>query len=316
MIEVRDLVKMYGDFQAVDHLSFTLEAGEILGFLGPNGAGKSTTMNMITGYISATEGDVLVDHKSMFDEPEEAKKYIGYLPEIPPVYPDMRVEEYLNFVAELKGIARSERKAEVTRVKEKTSITHMTHKLIKHLSKGYRQRVGLAQALIGNPPVLILDEPTVGLDPGQIIEMRNLIHELSKEHSILISSHILFEVQNICNRVLIINHGKQVALDTPENIIRNLGGTATYAITCRGEKEQVKKVILSVSGVEHVSEPEENDGLLQVDIGYQTGTDIREELFFAFAKAGIPIVESKTREKSLEDIFISLTKEDDHARNL
>ena len=223
MIEVKNLVKRYGSFAAVDDLSFSVEDGEILGFLGPNGAGKSTTMNMITGYISATEGDVIIDGHNMFDEPEEAKKCIGYLPEIPPVYPDMRVREYLNFVAELRKVPRAERKAEIDRVMELARVTHMQKKLIKHLSKGYRQRVGVAQVLLGNPKVIIMDEPTVGLDPMQISWMREFIKSLGKKHTVILSSHILFEVNAVCDRVLIINHGKKVVLDTPEKVIHTIG---------------------------------------------------------------------------------------------
>ena len=311
MIEVCNLCKKYGTFTAVDDLSFTLEKGEILGFLGPNGAGKSTTMNMITGYISATNGSVTISGHDLFSEPEEAKRSIGYLPEIPPVYPDMRVSEYLLFAAELKGIKRSERKAEVRRVSEKTDIVPMSGKLIRHLSKGYRQRVGLSAAMLGNPPVLILDEPTVGLDPAQIIEMRNLIRELAKDHSILISSHILFEVQNICTRVLIINHGKQIALDTPEHIVKNLGGTEVYTITVKGTAETAVRILSGVPGitaVTHVTGTEEGKTVLSV--GFPHGTDIREDVFYAFAEAKVPILSGVMKERSLEDIFLLLTQEE------
>lgn len=309
MIEVCSLCKKYGDFTAVEDLSFTLENGEILGFLGPNGAGKSTTMNMITGYISATSGEVTIDGHDLFTEPELAKRSIGYLPEIPPVYPDMRVSEYLMFVAELKGVKNSERKAEVLRVSEKTDIVPMSGKLIKHLSKGYRQRVGLSAAMIGNPPVLILDEPTVGLDPVQIIEMRNLIRELAKDHSVLISSHILFEVQNICTRVLIINHGKQIALDTPEHIVKNLGGTEVYTITVKGNADTAVRILSGVPGITAVTDVTETEaGETVLSASFPHGTDIREDVFYAFSKANVPILSGALKERTLEDIFLLLTQ--------
>ena len=254
MIEVKNLVKRYGSFAAVDDLSFNVEDGEILGFLGPNGAGKSTTMNMITGYISATEGDVIIDGYNMFDEPEKAKQCIGYLPEIPPVYPDMRVREYLGFVAELRKVPKKDRKSEIDRVMGLARVEHMQKKLIKHLSKGYRQRVGLAQALLGNPKVIILDEPTVGLDPMQISWMREFIRSLAKEHTVILSSHILFEVNAVCDRVLIINHGKKIVLDTPEQIIRTIGGTEGIYVAARADKSRVDEVIAKVEGIQTVRE--------------------------------------------------------------
>ena len=319
MIEVKNLVKRYGDFAAVDDLSFTVEDGEILGFLGPNGAGKSTTMNMITGYISATEGDVFIEGYNMFEEPEKAKQCIGYLPEIPPVYPDMRVREYLNFVAELRHVPRKERKAEVDRVMGLARVDHMQRKLIKHLSKGYRQRVGMAQALLGNPKVIILDEPTVGLDPMQISWMREFIRSLAKEHTVILSSHILFEVNAVCDRVLIINHGKKIILDTPEQVIHTIGGTDGIYIAAKTTKEEMDRVVASISGIcnddavigiANVREeraPEE--GVVACSLFPNEGADIRENVFNAFSKAGIPLVEMRSETKTLEEVFIALTGE-------
>ena len=218
MIEVKNLVKRYGDHLAVDDLSFTIEEGKIYGFLGPNGAGKSTTMNMITGYIASTSGDIFIDGHNILEEPEQAKKCIGYLPEQPPVYGDMTVEEYLKFVSELKKIPKERRMSDISEVMELVKITDMSHRLIKNLSKGYRQRVGLAQAILGYPEVIILDEPTVGLDPKQIIEIRDLIKSLKEKHTVILSSHILSEVSAVCDYILIISHGKLVASDTPDNL--------------------------------------------------------------------------------------------------
>lgn len=314
MIEVKNLVKRYGSFAAVDDLSFTVEDGEILGFLGPNGAGKSTTMNMITGYISATEGDVIIDGYNMFDEPEKAKQCIGYLPEIPPVYPDMRVREYLNFVAELRKVPKKERKSEVDRVMGLARVEHMQRKLIKHLSKGYRQRVGLAQALLGNPKVIILDEPTVGLDPMQISWMREFIRSLAKEHTVILSSHILFEVNAVCDRVLIINHGKKIILDTPEQIIHTIGGTEGIYLAVRTDKSRVDEVlhgIMEDGDIQTVREeraPEE--GVYACSVFPKAGTDIREKLFRELAAANLPVLEMRSETKTLEEVFITLTGEE------
>ncbi len=314
MIEVKNLVKRYGSFAAVDDLSFTVEDGEILGFLGPNGAGKSTTMNMITGYISATEGDVIIDGYNMFDEPEKAKQCIGYLPEIPPVYPDMRVREYLNFVAELRKVPKKERKSEVDRVMGLARVDHMQRKLIKHLSKGYRQRVGLAQALLGNPKVIILDEPTVGLDPMQISWMREFIRSLAKEHTVILSSHILFEVNAVCDRVLIINHGKKIILDTPEQIIHTIGGTEGIYLAVRTDKSRVDEALHGIMGdgdIQTIREeraPEE--GVYACSVFPKAGTDIREKLFRELAAANLPVLEMRSETKTLEEVFITLTGEE------
>ena len=311
MIEVKNLVKRYGDFAAVDDLSFTVNDGEILGFLGPNGAGKSTTMNMITGYISATEGEVIIEGHNMFEEPEKAKQCIGYLPEIPPVYPDMRVREYLNFVADLRKVPSKERKAEVDRVMGLARVDHMQKKLIKHLSKGYRQRVGVAQALLGNPKVIILDEPTVGLDPMQISWMREFIRSLAKEHTVILSSHILFEVNAVCDRVLIINHGKKIIIDTPEQVIHTIGGTDGIYVAAKTTKEELDKILSGVEGISNTREervPEE--GVTACSVFPKEGADLREKIFMAFAAAGVTLLEMRSETKTLEEVFIALTGEE------
>ncbi|MBO4627532.1 MAG: ABC transporter ATP-binding protein [Lachnospiraceae bacterium] len=313
MITVEHLVKQYGDFRAVDDLSFTVEKGEILGFLGPNGAGKSTTMNMITGYNSATEGDVTINGFNIYDEPEKAKRCIGYLPEIPPVYPDMRVKEYLRFCTELKEIPRKDREAEVKRVMDLLHVTHMQNKMIKHLSKGYRQRVGLAQALIGDPEVLILDEPTVGLDPMQITWMREMIRSLGKEHTVILSSHILFEVNAVCDRVLIINHGKKLVIDTPENIIRNLGGTSGVRVVVRADEEDFLAAVRSVPNLSRCEKLTEDvgEGLTAYAVYSADGSEIRDRLFALCAARGFILYELNAIQKTLEDVFIAMTGKGD-----
>ncbi|MDD6071183.1 MAG: ABC transporter ATP-binding protein [Clostridiales bacterium] len=243
MIEVNNIVKQYGSHLAVDHLSFRVEKGQIYGFLGPNGAGKSTTMNIITGYLASNEGTVVINGHDILEEPEEAKKCIGYLPEIPPLYPDMTVMEYLDFVAGLKNVQKSEKDEILEDIIEKTYLDSVKDRLIKNLSKGYKQRVGLAQALIGNPEILILDEPTVGLDPKQIMEIRSLIKELAKEHTVILSSHILSEVSAICDQIMIISHGKLVACDTPDNLSRSVAGTTTLKLSILDKEQKVEKLL-------------------------------------------------------------------------
>lgn len=243
MIEVKEIVKQYGNHLAVDHLSFRVEKGQIYGFLGPNGAGKSTTMNIITGYLASNEGTVVINGHDILEEPEEAKKCIGYLPEQPPLYMDMTVMEYLGFAAELKGVQKSEREEMINDIVAMTYLEPVKERLIKNLSKGYKQRVGLAQALIGNPEILILDEPTVGLDPKQIIEIRSLIKELSREHTVILSSHILSEVSALCDMIMIISHGKLVACDTPENLSRSMEGTTTLELCIQDKEEKAEQLI-------------------------------------------------------------------------
>ena len=243
MIEVKNLVKKYGSHLAVDHLNFTVDTGQIYGFLGPNGAGKSTTMNIMTGYLGATEGEVLINGHNILEEPEAAKKCIGYLPEMPPLYTDMKVNEYLRFVAELKKIPKKERQEQIEKVMLMVKIMDVQDRLIKNLSKGYKQRVGLAQAILGFPEIIILDEPTVGLDPKQIIEIRELIRELAKEHTVILSSHILAEIQEVCDYIMIISKGKLVASDTPENLEKLLTNQQTVEILAKGNEDTVRKVI-------------------------------------------------------------------------
>lgn len=306
MIEAIGLVKKYGNHVAVDHLNFTVEKGQILGFLGPNGAGKSTTMNMLTGYISATEGTILVNGYDMLEEPELAKRSIGYLPEQPPVYPDMTVTEYLRFVTELKKVPRAERATELERVIEKTQLDAMRNRLIKHLSKGYRQRVGIAQALVGNPEVIILDEPTVGLDPAQIIEIRELMKELAQEHTVLLSSHIMQEISAVCDHIMIISHGKLMLSGTPEELRARVEDGEQLGLVVEGEKEALEQVLDGISGITKTDwavPPMENC----VAVTIRSTGDIRRELFFALAKAELPIMRLERRVKTLEDIFLEAT---------
>lgn len=310
MIEVTHLTKKYGNHVAVDDLSFRVEKGQIYGFLGPNGAGKSTTMNIMTGYLAATEGTVLIDGKDIQKEPEEAKKLIGYLPELPPVYVDMTVAEYLKFVAELKKVPKEERRNQIEEVMEMTRIADMKNRLIKNLSKGYKQRVGLAQAILGYPAVIILDEPTVGLDPKQIIEIRDLIRELGKNHTVILSSHILSEVSAVCDHIMIIAHGKLVASDSPEGLQKLMSGSAELELALKGSFEDAKKALQKLPNVENVeNKGAEQDGCVQVSVLSKENTDIREEVFYALADAGLPIMSMHRMEKSLEDIFLELTEE-------
>ena len=309
MIEVSNLVKKYGDHTAVDHLSFQIEKGKIYGFLGPNGAGKSTTMNMITGYIASTEGKVMIDGHDILEEPEEAKKCIGYLPELPPLYFDMTVLEYMKFAADLKKIPKKDKDKQIKEVMDMVKITDMKDRLIKNLSKGYRQRVGLAQAILGYPEVIILDEPTVGLDPKQIIEIRDLIKSLKKKHTVILSSHILSEVRAVCDYVLIISHGKLVASDTPDNLERLAAGSNSLLMKVKGEKDTVHKTLGSIEGVTGVEMSYDSDEeLWKVKVSIEENVDIREKAFYAMAKADCPIYEMQVKRVSLEDVFLELTE--------
>ena len=311
MIEVNNLVKRYGDHTAVDHLSFKIEKGKIYGFLGPNGAGKSTTMNMITGYIASTEGTVTIDGHDILDEPEQAKKCIGYLPEMPPLYFDMTVLEYMNFVADLKKIPKDKKKSMVAEVMEMVKITDMKNRLIKNLSKGYRQRVGLAQAILGYPEVIILDEPTVGLDPKQIIEIRDLIKSLKEKHTVILSSHILSEVSAVCDYVLIISHGKLVASDTPENLGKLAEGSNTLNLIVKGEKDKICTALGQIEGVKNVTAADaKEEHAWNVNVSTNEDRDVREEVFFKMADAKCPILETQSRKVSLEEIFLELTEDD------
>ena len=309
MIEVRNLTKMYGDKLAVNNISFKVEKGEILGFLGPNGAGKSTTMNMLTGYISSTAGEVLIDGTDILEDPKKAKANIGYLPEIPPLYVDMTVDAYLSFMYDLKK-CKLPRKAHLKDVCNLCKIQDVRGRIIKNLSKGYRQRVGMAQALINNPPVLILDEPTVGLDPNQIIEIRSLIKKLGKNHTVILTSHILSEVQAVCDKIIVISEGRIVADDTETALSDKLTGSHILTAQIEGEVEKIQRLVLSIEGVELCKDINERDGVHEYRIESEEGVDIRRELFTKMAKADCPILELKSAELSLEDIFLKLTMGD------
>ena len=307
MIEVKHLVKKYGDHTAVDDLSFTLESGKIYGFLGPNGAGKSTTMNMMTGYIASTSGQILINGHDILTETEEAKKCIGYLPEIPPLYVDMTVWEYLITVADLKKVPKKDRNAQLEKIMETVQITDMKKRLIKNLSKGYRQRVGIAQALIGYPEIIILDEPTVGLDPKQIIEIRDLVKSLGKDHTVILSSHILTEISAVCDYVLIINKGRLVAADATDNLSKMFVGQNRLELLVEASQEETEKVLAGISRIEAVHFTKMADQTLRAELNVAGDTDIRRELFFAFADERLPILEMKNASVTLEDIFLEVT---------
>lgn len=307
MIEVKNLSKHFGDKKAVDGISFTAEDGEILGFLGPNGAGKSTTMNILTGYISSTDGVALIDGIDILENPIKAKQKIGYLPEQPPLYMDMTVKEYLSFVYDLKK-CKLPRNTHLKDICNLVKIENVYNRVIKNLSKGYKQRVGLAQALVGNPNVLILDEPTVGLDPNQIIEIRTLIKRLGKNHTVILSSHILSEVQAVCDKIVVINQGKIVADDTEENLSKNLVNNNKISVKIDGPYDEVEKVISSIVGVKAVSmTSKDTDEFCEFSIESEEGVDIRRELFKRISERNWYIMELKTSDMSLEDIFLRLT---------
>ena len=310
MIEVRNLTKIYGQHKAIDQINFTVEDGEIVGFLGPNGAGKTTTMNIMTGFIAATSGDVSISGLDIVSDAEKAKAKIGYMPDTPPVYGDMRVDEYLNFVADIKGVRRGQRKEMLADIKRQVRIEDMSRRLIKNLSRGYRQRVGLAQAMVGYPEVIIMDEPTIGLDPKQIIEMRDVVKRLGKKHTVILSSHILQEVSAVCDRVMIINRGKIVASDTPEQLSANLNrGNNRMQVRVKGEKQRILKALAEFPIIRNVDaqtggEPGTIDLILS---GERDETDIREFIFKAMAKHNLPILLMKSTELTLEEIFLTLT---------
>lgn len=308
MIEVKNLVKNYGKYEAVKGISFKVDTGEVVGFLGPNGAGKSTTMNIITGYISASSGEVSIDGFDILKNPKEAKKRIGYLPEIPPLYTDMTVTEYLEFVADLKGIKKNEIKPMLADIMDKIKITHVSGKVIKNLSKGYRQRVGLAQALVGYPEVLILDEPTVGLDPKQIIEIRDVIKDLSKTHTIILSSHILSEVSAVCNRVIIINKGRVIAVDTPERLSDNLGQNS-IKVKVKGDRDTVLSAFKEDTAFTSAEEEYTNeDGTVELVIKGAENTDPREAAFDNAVRNDFKLLMLKSDKMSLEEVFLQVTE--------
>jgi len=310
VIEVQHLTKRYGRVTAVDDISFRVERGEILGFLGPNGAGKTTTMRILTGYMPATEGKAIVAGFDVFDQPIEAKRRTGYLPETPPLYPDMSVIEYLQFVAKIKGVPGGERRERIRTVMERTRVDDMANRLCSKLSKGYRQRVGLAQALIHNPDVLILDEPTAGLDPKQIIETRELIKELAGDHTIILSTHILPEVAQTCQRVVIINKGRVVAIDTPDNLTARLRGSETMYLQVDAAGADAVAALQRVPGVTRVVETDRRDGMAGYEIDSERGRDVRRDLSRAVVTSGWGLLELRPMRMSLEDVFLSLTTEE------
>ncbi|SCY42446.1 ABC-2 type transport system ATP-binding protein [Lachnospiraceae bacterium XBB2008] len=315
MIKIEHLTKKYGNHTAVDDLSLDIEPGRIYGFLGPNGAGKSTTMNIITGYLAATAGTVTIDGHDIFKEPGKAKQHIGYLPEIPPLYPDMTVLEYLEFAAELKGIPRTKRMQEVDEACITSGITDVADRLIKNLSKGYRQRVGIAQAILGAPDVIILDEPTAGLDPAQIIEVRDLIRSLGKEHTVILSSHILSEISEVCNYVFIISKGKLVAADETEELLTHMNGSQEVDLVVRAGQTQTEDIISAFGKADGVENVETSDsfepGCISVRVHAGKERDIREAVFKAAVNAGLTVLEMTTRSRSLEDVFLELTSADE-----
>lgn len=316
LIEVSNLVKCYGNHTAVDHLTFSVSEGQIYGFLGPNGAGKSTTMNIMTGYLAPTSGEVRIGGHNILEEPEKARKCIGYLPEVPPLYPDMTVLEYLRFAAGLKQIPKKEWTAMICEIMELTGITDIQNRLIRNLSKGYRQRIGLAQAVLGYPPIIILDEPMAGLDPRQIIEIRDLIRSLGKKHTVILSSHILSEISAVCDHIMIISHGKLAASDTPENLSRLMQGSCTLELTVRTEKNSLEHILTLPDGVlAYELSPSPEAGAWDVSIRMDEVHDLRETLFYLCAERHAVILKMQLSRMSLEDVFLELTQDPDTGKN-
>lgn len=307
MVEVKKLTKNYGNIKAVDNISFTVGEGEILGFLGPNGAGKSTTMNIITGYISSTSGTVTIDGKEILENPKEAKAKIGYLPEIPPLYTDMTVKKYLEFMFDLKKV-KLPKKEHIEEVMRLVRITEQADRIIKNLSKGYRQRVGFAQALLGNPPVLILDEPTVGLDPMQIIEIRKLIKSLGKKHTIILSSHVLSEISATCDRILVISNGKIVADAKTDELSSSTAGEEKLALVVEGAASDIISAIKNIPAVIRVNKiSEKNGNSAKYIVEYEKDHDVRRDVFNAMARIGCPILDMQSGNETLEEMFLKLT---------
>ncbi len=307
MIEVKNVTKKYGKFVAVDDISFKINEGEIVGLLGPNGAGKSTTMNMLTGYIEQTEGDIIINGYNMLKKPKKAKKDIGYMPEGTPLYTDLTVREFVNYMAEIKGVNKKERKEKVQKIIEQTGLKDVEKKLIKNLSRGYKQRVSMAGALVGEPKILILDEPTVGLDPKQITEIRSLIKDLGKTHTVILSSHILSEVSQICNKVIIINKGKIVAVDTPENLESKVTSKNCIYVTVEDNENKINKLKDKVKEIKEIKLIKENeDGTKRYELEMTTDIDLRKVIFKELAKDDITILEMKKEDTTLEDAFIKL----------
>ena len=307
MIEVKNVTKKYGKFVAVDNISFKIDNGEIIGLLGPNGAGKSTTMNMLTGFIEQTEGEIIIDGYDMLKKPKKAKKEIGYMPEGVPLYTDLTVKEFVNYMAEIKKVDKKVRKEKVEKIIEKTGLKDVEKKIIKNLSRGYKQRVSMAGSLVGEPKILILDEPTVGLDPKQITEIRNLIKELGKTHTVILSSHILSEVSQICNKVIIINKGKIVAIDTPENLENKVTNSNSVYVTVEDTENKIEKVTKNIKEIKKIKLVQENeDKTKQYVIEANGNIDLRKIIFAEFAKENITIFEMKKADTSLEDAFMKL----------
>jgi ABC-2 type transport system ATP-binding protein len=313
VITAKHIRKLYGNFPAVDDLSFTIEEGHIYGFLGPNGAGKSTTLNIITGCLAPTSGEVTIDDLDIYENSKEAKKRIGYLPEIPPLYIDQTPREYLSFVADAKKVPAKKRAEEVERVAEETHITDVLDKPIKYLSKGYRQRVGISQALTGDPEIVILDEPTVGLDPMQILEIRELIKELGKKHTVILSSHILSEVQAICDKVLIIYKGKMVAFDAPENLERSLSSETEINIICDCNGEKAREILANITEIKEITDDEDqmDPVFLKVSAEAEEPLTLCKKIFMAFSEAGVALMQLSPVKTSLEDIFMELTRDEE-----
>ena len=312
MVEVTNLTKHYGQHLALDNISFNVSEGEILGFLGPNGAGKTTTMNIMTGYIASTSGEVRIGGFDIVEEPEKAKAQIGYLPESPPIYGEMRVDEYLNFVAAIKKVKPSRRRQMLEDIKATVHIGDMSRRLIKNLSKGYRQRVGMAQAMIGYPNLIIMDEPTVGLDPKQIIEMRDVIRKLGKKHTIILSSHIMQEVSAVCDRVMIINRGRIVASDTPERLAASLSQGNKMIVRVKGERD---RILSALEGYPIIKEAKgvsgREPGTIDLELAGEEGIDIREAIFACMSANNLPILMMKSLDLSLEEIFLQVTGQAD-----
>ncbi len=307
MIEVRNLTKHYGDKHAVNDISFTVDDGEILGFLGPNGAGKSTTMNMLTGYISSTSGQALINGVDILEDPIKAKSYIGYLPELPPLYLDMTVKSYLNYIYDLKK-CKLPRRAHLNEVMSLTKVIDVQDRIIKNLSKGYKQRVGVAQALVGNPPVLILDEPTVGLDPKQILEIRTLIKRLGKNHTVILSSHILSEIQAVCDRIIIINKGVIAAHDTTDNLAKNVSTDHRIIARIEGPRDEIVKALRNIEGIKYVrADMERESGVYEYELEATPGNDIRRDLFDIVCENHWRILALRSAELTLEDVFLKIT---------
>ena len=307
MIEVKNVTKKYGKFVAIDNISFTINDGEIIGLLGPNGAGKSTTMNMLTGFIEQTSGEIIVDSYNTLKRPKKAKKEIGYMPEGVPLYTDLTVKEFVTYMAELKKVDRKTRKEKVQKIIEQTGLKDVQKKLIKNLSRGYKQRVSMAGALVGEPKILILDEPTVGLDPKQITEIRNLIKELGKTHTVILSSHILSEVSQICNKVIIINKGKLVAIDTPENLENKVSNKNCIYVTVEDTENKMKNIKEKIQGINKIDLIKENeDGTKEYVIESKNDIDLRKILFTELAKENITIFEMKKADSTLEDAFMKI----------